>query len=170
MKRKMIFAAFAVIGFFLVFTMAGCTVTEPELRVLAEERGQYPDGRYRGTFHDRGYQQVGIQFYLDENHIYDLSFRVLNYGGNDFLDPDNPDNDWEQEDVENLAGQYEQLLQWLEGRKISDIGILIDAPETAAVDVAGSGEVHGVDAWTAATMRGTKITSAIRDGLNRGTY
>ncbi len=170
MKRKILLAAFAVLLSLLIISIVGCAAEESGQGVLPEERGQYPDGRYRGTFHDRGFQQVGIQFYLEDNHLYDLSFRVLAYTGNDFLDPGNPDNEWAQKDVENLAQQYGQLLEWLDGRLITDIGMLVDSPEIAAEDVEGSGEVHGLDVWTAATMRATKITSAIRDGLNRGPY
>jgi len=172
MKGKLLLIVlFALILAAISLSSLGCAPSgEPAQGILSEERGQYPDGRYRGTFHDRGIQQVGIQFFLEDNQLYDLSFRVKSYGGNDFLDPDNPDNEWAQEDVESLAQQYGQLLDWLEGRNIQEIGVLVDSPENAAEDVEGSGEVYEIDTWTAATMRGTKITSAIRDGLNRGPY
>ncbi len=171
MKRKLmliVLAALILTAFSL--SVMGCGPDETAQGVLAEERGLYPDARYRGTFHDRKIQQVGIEFYLEDNKLNDLSFRVLAYTDNDFLDPESPDNEWPQQDVENLAQQYGQLLEWLEGRDITEIGILVDSPQTAADDVQGSGEVQDIDTWTAATMRAAKITNAIRDGLNRGPY
>ncbi len=172
MKRKklLVMLTGTIVLSFLIISMAGCAVDESGQGVLSEERGPYPNARYRGTFQDRGFQQVGIQFFLEDGQLYDLSFRVLAYTGNDFLNPDDPDNEWPETDVENLSQQYHQLLEWLEGKDISEIGVFVESPEIAADDVEGSGDVFEIDVWTAATMRGTKITNAIRDGLNRGPY
>ncbi|MDW7739884.1 MAG: hypothetical protein SCJ97_07505 [Bacillota bacterium] len=185
MKRNLLFFIIIVFVAAISLLIVGCGIQDTAdpggqgsspaettgLVLPAEEKGIYPDGRYRGTYHDRKVQQVSIEFYLQDNVIEEISLRTLFFGGNDFLDPENPENAWPQMDVENLSGQYQQLVGWLEGKNITEIGILVDSPEVAASDVEASGEVVAdVDVWTSATMRGTKITSAIRDGLNRGRY
>ncbi|MDW7728717.1 MAG: hypothetical protein SCJ94_01740 [Bacillota bacterium] len=185
MKRRLLFvlAAMFVVAISLLTVGCGAQESAPAggqdsssgettgLVLPAEEKGIYPDGRYRGTYQDRGMLQISIEFYLQDNKIDDITFRTLAFSGNDFRDAGNPENEWPQMDVENLAGQYGQLLEWLVGKDITEIGVLVDSPEVAASDVEASGEVvAGVDVWTSATMRGTKITSAIRDGLNRGLY
>ncbi len=167
----------AVVMLFGLLIVVGCeaendtddeALGEQNEEVLpAEEHGDYPDGRYRGAFIDRADQQIGIQFHLEDNELYDISFRVLSHGGNDYLEPGYEGNEWNQEDLEALADQHKQLIEYLEGRDITDISDLYE-PEIAAEDMEGSGEM--VDTWTAATVRGTKIISAIRDGLNRGIY
>ncbi len=133
----------------------------------SEFKGTYQDGRYRGTYQDRGDEQVGIQFHLEDNVITDISFRMLYYAGNDYLDPENEENEWPVEDLEVLEEQYNDLIEYLIGKEITEIGDLY-TPELAAADADGTGEI--LDTWTGATLRGNKLISAIRDGLNRGIY
>ena len=181
MKRKLLFLTLSVVVVIVVvfsFSLVGCAPSEvaPETEpnnnnnkevLPAELKGMYPDGRYRGAFHDRGVQQVGIQFHLEKNTLHDLSYRVLAHAGNNYLDPEHNDNPWPAEDLKVLTEQHEQLLEYLEGRDISEIAALYNT-EILADDVEGTGEI--ADTWTGATVRGTKIINAIRDGLNRGIY
>ena len=179
MKRKLLFLTLSVLVVIVVafsFSLVGCAPSEvaPETEpdnnnevLPAELKGMYPDGRYRGAFHDSGVQQVGIQFNLENNTLQDLSYRVLAYDGNNYQDPEHDDNAWPAEDLMALTEQYEQLLEYLEGRDISEIAALYNT-ETIVDDVEGTGEI--ADTWTGATVRGTKIINAIRDGLNRGIY
>ncbi|ACB85186.1 hypothetical protein [Natranaerobius thermophilus] len=140
-----------------------------------ERKGVYPDGTYRGAFHDRGtylgdqigIQQVGVQFTLEDNEMQDLEFRVLAWGGDNYMVPDDPNNEWPKEDLDVLREQYEEALEYLEGRHITDITDLFE-PGDVAEDKEGTGEI--LDTWTAATMRANKITHAIRDALNKGVY
>lgn len=133
----------------------------------AEEQGLYPNGRYRGTFHDRGIQQVGIQFHLEDNILYNLSFRVLAWRSENYMVPDDPNNHWLKEDLIAIKEQHEELLKYLEGKHITEVSFLY-TPEIAVEDKQGSGEI--VDVWTGATLRGNKVLHALRDALNRGVY
>ncbi len=173
MKRKLVFLTLsAIIVTAFAFLLVGCApgggpeATNNEV-LPAELKGSYPDGRYRGVFLDRNLQQVGVQFHLENNTLSNLSYRVLNYGGNNYLDPENEDNTWPVEDVMAIAEQHAQMLQYLEGRNISEIADLYNT-EVAVDDAEGTGQI--LDTWTGATIRGTKIINAIRDGLNRGIY
>lgn len=56
--------------------------------------------------------------------------------------------------------QYRQISERLEGELLSRIFALYD-PESLVDDV---------DGFTGATLRGSKVISAIRDALNRGVY
>ncbi len=116
--------------------------------------GTWLDGRYRGTFSDRGYFQVHIQFELEDDHLHNLSFRHLYYADNDYLRMD------EDDDLYAVMQQHEQILEYLEGRHVTEI-VGLYTPENVVDDI---------DGFTGATLRGSKIISAIRDGLNRGVY
>lgn len=115
---------------------------------------QFPDGRYRGTFSDRGYHQVGIQFHLEDGVFRNISFRHLYYAGQDYLAMDEGDA------LYPVLRQHRQIAEQLEGRPVDAINDLY-APESLVDDI---------DGFTGATLRGSKVISAIRDGLNRGIY
>ncbi|SFH83973.1 hypothetical protein SAMN05192551_103227 [Tindallia magadiensis] len=121
---------------------------------VTKDIGPYPDGRYRGVFSDGGTQQVGIQFYLEEGMFTDLSFRRLNYAGIDFMDID------EEEEMYPVLIQHEQVLEYLEGKSLETVFDLYEPGDF----------VEDIDTYTGATLRGNKVLSAIRDGLNRGIY
>ncbi|NBG89542.1 FMN-binding protein [Isachenkonia alkalipeptolytica] len=112
------------------------------------------DGRYRGTFGDRGYQQVSVQFYVEDGMINDLSYRHLYHSDNDYR---------EMEEGDALYGIYEQHLQiaeYLEGQPLETI-----------YDLHTPGDfVDDVDVATGATIRSNKVFSAIMNGLSRGIY
>ncbi len=116
--------------------------------------GRHADGRYRGTFGDRGYQQVSIEFHLRDGVIEDLTFRHLYYAGEDYLgiDEDHP--------LYPVFEQHLQIAAYLEGRPLSAIDDLY-TPEAVVDDI---------DGFTGATLRASKVISAMRDALNRGIY
>ncbi|AOY77021.1 hypothetical protein [Clostridium formicaceticum] len=56
--------------------------------------------------------------------------------------------------------QHQQVLEYLEGKPLEVI-----------YDLHNTGDfVEDIDTFTGATIRGNKIFSAIKDGLNRGLY
>ncbi len=121
-----------------------------------EYADEYEDATYRGIFADGDSIQVNVQFTLEDNTYTNLSFRHLYRGGIDYLE--------EEEGFSyELAQQYKEALQYLEGREVSEVDILF-TPEEAVEEYAE------IDGLTAATMRANKIISAIRDALNRGPY
>ena len=124
-------------------------------RNLAEE--SFEDGRYRGTFSDGGEMQVNVQFDLENNVVSNTSFRELAYRGTDYLDADD-------DPVAGMAQQHIAALESLEGQDIR--GNLASLYEPGDI----LGDEYDVDGFTGATIRGTKIRSAIRDALNSGPY
>lgn len=115
---------------------------------------EYPDGRYRGVFEDRGYQQVSIQFHLKDQVIHDLSYRHLFHNDHDYRNMD------ENDPLYPIVLQHQQILDYLDGKPLNEIFALYH-PESIIEDI---------DGFTGATVRANKVHSAIRDGLNRGLY
>ena len=118
-------------------------------------RGGYRDGIYRGAYVEGGVNQVGVQFTLEDNIIKDISFRSLSYGGVDYL------AEGADEATQKVAGQYQELIDYLVGKDITDGIDELYSPGDIATDV---------DAFTAATVRSGKVISAINDALNRDAY
>ncbi len=111
--------------------------------------------RYRGVYEDQGIQEIAVQFHLDEDGIiHNMSYRHLAYGDIDFLAID------EDHVMQAINRQLEQVIEYLEGRHISEIGLLHTPADF----------VDDVDAFTGATLRTNKVYSAMRDALNRGVY
>ncbi|MCC5910583.1 MAG: FMN-binding protein [Clostridiaceae bacterium] len=145
--------------------LSGCTATEePKEEVVAAEEtvveevvdatASYEDGRYRGIYEDRGVQQVSIQFHVEDNILTDLSYRHLFHGGNDYRQIE------EGHELYPVVVQHQQILEYLEGK-----------PVEAMYDLYTPGDmVEDIDGFTGATIRGSKILSAMQDGLNRGLY
>lgn len=133
--------------------------------INAEELEGYVDARYRGIYDDQGENQVTIQFYLEDDYFEDVSFRQLKYDGIDYEEPEDIPEDYvfEEEAITGMAEQYEAAIDYLEGEHIS---ILADLHEPGDLEL----EPAEVDGMTAATIRGSKIISAVRDALNRGEY
>ncbi|UMZ74351.1 hypothetical protein [Natranaerofaba carboxydovora] len=129
-------------------------VEEDMLDWQAIENKSFEDGTYRGIFEDGGEMQVNVQFTLEDNVVTDASYRHLAYGGEEY--------DVEDDGVTgDVAEQYEQLLEHLEGEDIREgISDLYDA----------DGIVEDYDSVTGATLRANKTLSAMVDGLNRGAY
>lgn len=112
------------------------------------------DGHYRGVFIDRGVIQVNITFDLEDGRFTRLAYRHLMYGDDDYLAME------EGDELYPVMRQHRQVLERLEGEPVTAIFALYE-PERLADDI---------DGYSGATLRGAKIISSIRDGLNRGVY
>ncbi len=112
------------------------------------------DGHYRGLFIDRGGIQVNIAFDLEDGHFTRLEYRYLAYRDVDYLRLD------EGDELYPVLVQHEQIAERLEGEPVTRIFRLYE-PERVVDDI---------DGYSGATLRGAKVISAIRDGLNRGVY
>ncbi|WP_353894024.1 hypothetical protein PRVXH_000798 [Proteinivorax hydrogeniformans] len=116
--------------------------------------GFYDDGRYRGIYEDRGEQQVSIQFHLEDGVLTDLSYRHLYHSGVDYREIG------DDHALYPVLEQHDQVLEYLEGKPLEAIADLYSTEDF----------VDDIDVYTGATIRGSKIVSAIQDGLNRGLY
>ncbi len=122
---------------------------------FSREIGEFEDGRYRGIYADRGEEQVGIQFDLENNVFTNITFRSLSYNGINYLDVEADDPM-----LNGLLQQHEQAIDYLIGKPLS-----------AIFDLHTPGDfVDDVDAMSGATIRANKIFSAIMNALNRGVY
>ena len=159
-KRTLLFATSTLIAS-LLFTACSSgpdkSTDSKEEDIVSEsllDDLQYDNGRYRGVFADRGYDQVSIQFSLEDNKFKDLSFRHLFHNDTDYRELQ------EGDDLYPVALQHQQILDYLDGKSIEALFDLYDT----------SSFVEDIDAFSGATIRGNKVLSAIRDGLNRGLY
>ncbi len=131
------------------FALLGCD-RSPQ----AEVDKVYEDGTYRGAFLDRDEMQVNIQFTLENHTISDISYRLLQYRGVDYLEDTDPA-------VEAIREQHMQVLEYLQGTDIRETLTSLYEPGNLVDDI---------DGYAGATMRASKIISAVRDALNRGVY
>ena len=116
----------------------------------------HEDGTYRGSFIDRGLIQVNVQFILVDGVIKEATFRHLQ----GIEPPYYLEN--EEEPYKSVIQQYEEALQYLVGKPLSDHLVHLYEP--------GDLVQTEVDGYTGATIRSGKIISAIRDALSRGVY
>lgn len=107
----------------------------------------YKDGLYRGNFLDSGEHQVTVEYNLKNDVITSAKFRHLFYKGNDFLKNDK---------LTKLKEQYEALLKDSIGKNVEVAMERMYTPEK--IEMAG------------ATVRATKVRSAIKDGLIHDVY
>ena len=114
----------------------------------------YADGTYRGSYMEDGGEQVALEFTVRDNRIEAISYRTLQYRGQDYLAEDAP------EPVRQIATQFQALIDSLVGQPVSAVNTLY-RPGDIAPDV---------DAGTGATLRAPKVISAIWDGLGRRAY
>ena len=112
--------------------------------------GEYKDGTYRGYFAE----QVVVQFSLEKNNIKDVKLRKLFYNGTDF------NAIKEGDPLYPIVKQHQQLVKYLDGKPLSTIFDLYQPKNF----------INDVDTYSGATLRTSKVLSAIVDGLNRGTY
>lgn len=149
-------------GGFLVAHKAGLLSIEDDYRAGGSEpetpNSMYADGRYRGTYEDGGYQQVSIEFDLKQDIIENVSWRHLFYKNIDYRTIQEGHNQYP------VKEQHDQVLQYLKGKHIS----IIKDPDN--VFLKPGDFITDIDGFSGATVRGTKISSAMRDGLNRGIY
>ena len=135
----------------LLFT--ACTKRES---TRTSERHDHPDATYRGAFIDEGTIQVNLQFTLVDGIVSKASFRHLVGAKPEY------NLETEEEPYRSVVAQYEEALQYLVGKPLRDhLTNLYDPGRIVTLEV---------DGYTAATIRSTKIISAIRDALNRGPY
>ena len=111
----------------------------------------YEDGTYRGAFITPS--DVEIEFVLKDNTFESIKYRALGFKGSNYL---------KSEDKNEIAltGQYQALLDYLSGKKLSDVYALYSPGEI----------VQDVDGFAGATIRSSKVISAINDALVRGVY
>ena len=115
----------------------------------------YEDGTYRGVFIDGEVIQVNVEFNLKDGIVTAANFRHLKRNELYYMGT-------EQEPYRSVCMQYQEALQYLVGKNL----------KTHLRDLYQPGEIVTleVDGYTSATIRSSKIISAIRDGLNRGVY
>ena len=134
----------------VVMALAGCTETD-----VLRPFPIHPDGVYRGIYADEDTIQVSVEFRLENETVTEASFRHLRRDDDYHLET-------EEEPYRSVIQQYQEAPDYLIGKDIEAyIGDLY-APEMIVT--------KEVDGYTAATLRTTKIRSAIRDALNRGPY
>ncbi len=119
------------------------------------EAARYPDGMYRGAFIDGDTIQVNVQFTLENGVVTAARFRHLRRN-------DDYHQDAEEEPYRSVVDQYRESLDYLIGKDLRAHLADLYHPERTVITE--------VDGYSAATIRSTKIISAIRDGLNRGVY
>ncbi len=162
MKKSLWLLSFVMVV--ALIALPGCGAGgEENIEVMPSElKGDYPDGRYRGSFFDSGDYEVAVQFEIVDGLLTNLRFRHLYWRGDDYLNPESEDNVFVfgSEDLEAMRVQHDQLLEYLEGKPVSAIGDLF-TPENMVEDI---------DGWSGATIRSAKVISALRDALNRGVY
>lgn len=112
------------------------------------------DGIYRGFYYDDGIEQIAIEFEVKDNKFDDIEFRSLNYKDGNYL-ADNASDIQKQ-----VADQYEEAIDYLEGKKITAINDLYEPGKL----------VKDMDAVTGATLRSGKLVSAFHDAFCRGVY
>lgn len=150
MRKFSLITLIAVLALALVFVSG-------EAMANYEYQDNYEDGRYRGSFYDKGEIDISLQFYLEDNTIVDPSIRHMSWDGVDYSAS-------YLKSVKQLADQYKEALAYLDGKDVTAIddlrdpgSIITETPET-------------VDGYTGATINSAKLISACKDALNRGKY
>lgn len=111
----------------------------------------YADGIYRGSYLEDGGEQVALEFRLKDNCFRELSYRTLQYKGEDYLALS------ASAATKAVADQFVQLLNYLENQPVSAVNDLYKPGNI----------VSDADAFSGATVRAPKVISAIWDALNR---
>lgn len=151
--RKTHYAVMTSLALALSLFFTACAKREPQ---GTSEKHYHPDATYRGAFIDEGIIQVNLQFTLVDGVVTKASFRHLVGAKPEY------NLEAEQEPYRSVVAQYEEALQHLVGKPLRDhLADLYDPGRIVTLEV---------DGYTGATIRSTKIISAIRDALNRGPY
>lgn len=108
---------------------------------------QYRDGLYRGVFVSKQETQVEVSFNLKNDIIKSIKYKTLYFNGKDYL---------KEQSLENFRKQYEGLLTYLVGKNVNEGMEALYYPEK--IELAG------------ATIRSSKVRSAIKNGLNNDVY
>ena len=168
MKKGIIIVLAVFIGFALLLA-ARDNGQEAEWPVWSLQ-----DGDYRGHFDDREHN-LSVQITLEDEEVVGTSIRHQQYDGivYDARDPEIPEGYFFDEDqIKGMADQYIEALEYLEGAQGKDeiverLAYMEGNPEGTPVLDAIDTEVDG---FSAATIRSSKIASAVRDAFNRGRY
>ena len=149
------------------------------LLAACEQQAEWPvwdlqDGDYRGHFDDREHN-ISVQVTIENEEVVDTRVRFQQYDGivYDAADPEIPEGYiFDEEQIRGMADQYIEALEYLEGAQGKDeiverLAYMEGTPEGTPVLDAIETEVDGV---SAATIRSSKIGSAVRDAFNRGRY
>ena len=140
-----------------VIVLAGLTafvISQQQPTALLPEEQLPEDGTYRGIFADGPDIQVNVEFRVEDGIVREAGFRHQRRDENYNLEA-------EEEPYKSVVTQYKEALGHLEGREIEALEELYRPEEVVSTRV---------DGYTAATIRSSKIISAVRDGLNRGVY
>ncbi len=116
---------------------------------------EYENGTYRGMFADGDEIQVNVQFTLQDGIVTAARFRHLRGDENYHIDA-------EEDPYKSVAAMYQESLDYLLGKNLQEHLPQLYNPETIVTTE--------IDGYTSATIRSSKVISAIRDGLNRGVY
>jgi hypothetical protein len=132
--------------------------------------GQWPvwdlrDGHYRGSFSEMDETPVSLEITVKGGEITGIIWRHMAYRGQKYLKPANAM-------MEGLRDQYMQCAEYLIGAKgvdeiVGRLEYMIGNPTGPALEAI---KTQKVDAFTAATIRASKIRSAVIDAFNRGIY
>ncbi len=166
MKKNLMVVAVAIVSFSLVFAFSADVAADSHGGVSYGEHWDLLDGDYRGSFID-GAINVSLQITLEDEEIVDASMRHQYYDGVDYYEEDVGDT------FVGIREQYESALEYLVGAQgLYEINERLEHLEgnpdgTPALEEI---EPQEVDGFTAATIRSSKVTSAVRDALNRGRY
>lgn len=114
----------------------------------------YADGTYRGSYMEDGSEEVAIEFTIKDNCFTQLSYRTLQYKGEDYLAED------ASQPIAKIGDQFQQLIDYLVGKPISSVNDLYRPSDIAA----------DTDVTSGATLHAPKVISSIWDGLNRHAY
>ncbi len=115
---------------------------------------RYADGVYRGSYMEDGGEQVALEFAIKDDHFMEISYRTLQYKGEDYLAPD------ANVLVRSVASQFQALIDYLVGKPVSAVNDLYRPSDM----------VPDADVFSGATVRAPKAISAIWDGLGRHAY
>lgn len=126
------------------------TAVTPDANGGKDEGSKYVDGLYRGSYGD----EVVVRFKLADDKISEIGFQTLKHGGTNYLELKEGDEKYP------VLAQHNQLIEYLTGKPIS-----------AMSDLYSPGDfIDDVDGFTGATVRTSKVQSAMKDALNRGVY
>ena len=168
-KRSFLLGALVILVLAFALLATGCE---------KQTEAQWPvwdmrDGDYRGHFDDREHN-VSVQITLEDEKIASASIRHQQYDGVVYERNPEIDEDYffDAEQIEGMAAQYEEALNYLEGAQgkeeiVERLEHMEGTPEGTPVLEAIETEVDGV---SGATIRSSKLGSAVRDAFNRGRY
>lgn len=114
---------------------------------LSTFASEYRNGTYRGVFISGQETQVEVQFDIKDDTIAKPKFRTLSYRENDFL---------KNKNLASEKEKYEAALNFTEGKNVKEALESLYKPE----DIPRAG----------ASVRATKIRSAMQNAINNGVY